>query len=559
VAEDQISALQESLATVHTARAAAEVASASAFEAEPVPGTGGDAWRALWEAARRFAAAGASESGRYPPEAGEDCLLCQQLLSASAAERLRRFESYVQSDVEEGLRQAEAALRQLRQELGQAPPLLADQVIPDVELEATDLASEIEGLERVIGDRRQAALAAEAKHQLVGLTPLDGDSTLKRLRGLTTRLRDQAAGLRRAVDPDDRAAVTRERDDLLGKMALAEAKPQLLQEIDRRERVRMLEEARRITTTTGITRRNTELAERYLTRQLATEFADTLRDLRLDELPVRVGGAPGERGIAYHQVSLEGAVNQTITPGRVLSQGEHRCVALAAFLAEVETHPRACTVILDDPVSSLDHERLDVVARRLVALASRRPVLVFTHDLAFALALQKHAAERGIQLSPSRLLRSGTDVGVVRRDLPWQGMTVARRVGHLRQLQQQAAAVHRRGDQEEYERRAKDIYGFLREGWERGVEEVLLNQALQRFGPEIQTQRLRRLGSLTDHHMEALERGMTKTSRWLRGHDAPANIQEPVPPPEEVLADIEELESWRLEIQRLHAGRSQSP
>ena len=100
------------------------------------------------------------------------------------------------------------------------------------------------------------------------------------------------------------------------------------------------------------------------------------------------------------------------------------------------------------------------------------------------------------------------------------------RVGQLRDLHQQAAAAHRRGDHQDYERRAKEIYGYLREGWERGVEEVLLNGAVERFAPEVQTQRLRRLSAITDDHVNTLERGMSKTSRWLRGHDDAAALDE---------------------------------
>ena len=54
--------------------------------------------------------------------------------------------------------------------------------------------------------------------------------------------------------------------------------------------------------------------------------------------------------------------------------------------------------------------------------------------------------------------------------------------------------------------------------------------------------------------MARLEQGMTKTSRWLRGHDDPGAVDEPLPPPGDVLRDIEELEAWRREIHALRQG-----
>jgi hypothetical protein len=37
---------------------------------------------------------------------------------------------------------------------------------------------------------------------------------------------------------------------------------------------------------------------------------------------------------------------------------------------------------------------------------------------------------------------------------------------------------------------------------------------------------------------------MTKTSKWLPGHDQAAAARAPVPEPAELKSDIEELESW---------------
>jgi hypothetical protein len=45
---------------------------------------------------------------------------------------------------------------------------------------------------------------------------------------------------------------------------------------------------------------------------------------------------------------------------------------------------------------------------------------------------------------------------------------------------------------------------------------------------------------------------MSKSSRWLRGHDDPAAVNEPVPLPAEVMQDIEALDAWRREVHAVH-------
>jgi wobble nucleotide-excising tRNase len=69
-----------------------------------------------------------------------------------------------------------------------------------------------------------------------------------------------------------------------------------------------------------------------------------------------------ERGRAFFQVRLINKPNEPV--GKVLSEGEHRCVALAAFLAELSTIDAQSAIVFDDPVSSLDHQHRDKVAQR---------------------------------------------------------------------------------------------------------------------------------------------------------------------------------------------------
>lgn len=554
LSEDRIAELREALRNREATKEALTVATNEAFSSEPLEGTGGEIWRALWEAARRFndQQAGEGEPSLYPPLRDEPCLLCQQPLNGEAAGRLQRFEEFVRSDVE---RQADDALHRLeecRELVNRAPLPGEDEVVPDVELSDEALAQTVRELLASLGETREAALAANQPQVLEGYEVPGHDDVTERLQVLVDDLRARSADLRSAAQAETRQALIHERDELLGRSKLAERKPDLLGEVRRRTELRARQEARRTTTTTGVTRKNSELTQQYLTEELSLSFTDTVRALRLEHLPIHVAGAPGDTGTAYHRLRLEAQGDAEVVPGHILSRGEHRAIAIAAFLAEITTQDGESAIILDDPVSSLDHDRRSVVAERLVGVAESRPVVVFTHDMAFALALQKQSDQAGVELSMSRLLRRGAATGRVAEDLPWHGMNVKRRLGHLRQLHQQAGAAYRRGDQEDYERRVKEIYGFLREAWERAVEEVLLNGAVERFSPEIQTMRLRNLAGLSDGHLEQLEAGMTKTSRWLRGHDDAAPVNDPVPDPDEVEADIAALDVWRGEVKRIH-------
>ena len=60
-----------------------------------------------------------------------------------------------------------------------------------------------------------------------------------------------------------------------------------------------------------------------------------------------------------------------------------RMMGLAMFLAELESQTHASTVVFDDPSTSFDHRYRRAIARPMVSMASKRQVLVFTHDAVF--------------------------------------------------------------------------------------------------------------------------------------------------------------------------------
>lgn len=70
-------------------------AAQQAFGALAIPGVGAEAWRALWEAARRYAEHSAYPGHPFPPEHDEVCVLCHQSLDEAARARMARFENFI--------------------------------------------------------------------------------------------------------------------------------------------------------------------------------------------------------------------------------------------------------------------------------------------------------------------------------------------------------------------------------------------------------------------------------------------------------------------------------
>jgi hypothetical protein len=87
----------------------------------------------------------------------------------------------------------------------------------------------------------------------------------------------------------------------------------------------------------------------------------------------------GQKGKTVRSLLLKGGHR----PEFILSEGEQKAVALADFLTEVSMNPANAAIVLDDPVTSQDHQRKQLIAKRLVREARSRQVIIFTHDLPF--------------------------------------------------------------------------------------------------------------------------------------------------------------------------------
>jgi energy-coupling factor transporter ATP-binding protein EcfA2 len=99
----------------------------------------------------------------------------------------------------------------------------------------------------------------------------------------------------------------------------------------------------------------------------------------------------GGGGTSYRQLFIENN-----TPSEILSEGEQKVISLSDFLSEIKLSGVNRGIIFDDPVNSLDEERKNIIAKRLVIEAAERQVIIFTHDLIFVYYLLNYAKDNSI-------------------------------------------------------------------------------------------------------------------------------------------------------------------
>ncbi|MGB2665521.1 MAG: AAA family ATPase [Candidatus Acidiferrum sp.] len=532
---DQFETLVAESAAADEAANAAAVAFASG---STLAGIGGEAWKRLWDSARRY-----SESQAYPGEAfpvvrdGAVCLLCQQPVEAAAAERMKYFERFVQDDVQRLAERARETVETRTRQIDSIRLPSSGTQLREAALRGTPEGQSLKAF-MTLAKLRRRYLLRKAKGQNPNrpgdLPPRPNLATLR------ARLAEEISQLRAAAQNDERRKLQSEYHELDERIKLAPLKDILKTEAARLMYSALLDRVRADCDTTWITRKGGEAAETVVTARLRSDFAGNLGRLGFSAAPVEVKLGVGS--IGQHPYRLALIAREDVPPSEVLSEGEKTCVAVAGFLAELETTNNASGIILDDPVSSLDHHYRVRVARLLVDAARHRQVVILTHDIVFLLLLMKYARAAMIPLTERSLLRGGPRHGVLVEGPPWIAMSVSKRLGVLRNELQAAGAILRKGDRAAYEQKAEWIYKRLRQTWERAVEEVLLNRVLVRFGDAVETQRLKVLTDIKDADVQMVESEMAYCSSFV--HDESGAVNAGIPDPSVLEADIKRLDDW---------------
>jgi hypothetical protein len=351
----------------------------------------------------------------------------------------------------------------------------------------------------------------------------------------------RANGLAAEASSPARAALLAEKTELADRQWLGGIKADVLAEIERLKQIAQLETGQGDTATKPITTKSTQIAHALVTDTLRAQFAREVANFEIAGLAVELRQRNSVQGTPRFKVALTRKPNAAV--GQVLSEGEHRCVALAAFMAELATTENKSGIVFDDRVSSLDHMHREAVAKRLVAEAANRQVIVFTHDLALLFELNRAAAaaQPKPHVATSSVSRGADNAGFCHSEPPFK----ARRVSHITASLTNQLANERyhfeQGNYDEWRDTVKSIAGRLRDTWEMAVEEVV-GYVIRRLSNEVKTVGLVKLTAITVPDCEAMRDGFGRCSELL--HSAAAALNRPLPRPEVLSAEIDALSTW---------------
>jgi energy-coupling factor transporter ATP-binding protein EcfA2 len=529
-------------------RAAAKIASTKEFSNEPLNGVGSETWRKLWETAKAFSGLEAYPGHEFPQTGPTShCVLCQQPLDPEGTARLSRFQEFMTDTTERDAQEAEKHLATVRAEVAAIqtiPPLTTASVARirrEVEADAAAIEDWLE-IARLYAAKVTAWLDETGPSKAPSAVD---ESPSESLSATATALNDRAQALDSAKFKDQLASAVSAVQELQAKIAVGSAAGEITKEVKRLAERATIEAVKRMTDTGSITRKSTELTREHVTRVVRDQFTRETERLKLRR--VTLDSKSGRKSSLQHLPSLlDAATHASVTD--VLSEGEKTALGLAGFFTEVEFDESLSSVVLDDPITSLDHTRRSIVAKRIVDIAENRQVIVFTHDVVFVGDLVKHAAESKIPISERWISRKGNVAGYCAEQHPWKAKDVKKRISDLKVELGRLTKVANDLDPEEYDERCASWAGKLSETWERAVNMEIIYEVVDRGTSQVKPHKFRILAAITTQDNEDFQAGYARTSEWARRHDKDPEVNFVAPPCDEMEQEMERIDAWFTRI-----------
>lgn len=478
------------------------------FAAAELPADPDESWSAFVEAGdayrRHLVSLEAHDEDR--------CLYCRQSLADPARDLLAKYAAYLEDKISTDLRAVDSEIAETKRQVNaiQSAELAAFiQEYKDSE-EKPNCFSDVNTIEQLRASVvTQVAAGAPVTVDLSSSLP----ATKTRIQAALATAVDDIAALEAQARNRVETLNVKQKELLELKDASELAKSWSLVESE----VKNAKEADQLRTLKRplpqLARAVTELAktasDQLINQSFDTLFIEECEALRAPVLKLQFVGREGK---AQRRKVLSGRHK----PSKVLSEGEQKVLALADFLAEARLAGITAPVIFDDPVSSLDHRRVNEVAQRIAKLAEENQVIVFTHDILFATTLLG-LFEKSKRCSYFQVTDEDGKGKVTAATGPrWDTLNgIKKKInGTIQAARQQ--------DGEARDALVRVGYGWIRSWCEVFTETELLQGVTQRYQPNVGMTRLAnintaKIGEIIPKVMEIFE----EACRYIDGHSQP--------------------------------------
>lgn len=503
-------------------------------------GVGSQVWKSLWEAARAFSLQEAYKNTDYPNIDNEaKCVLCHQPLNNEAKERLLSFETFVKSQLENEATQAEKNYTERINKM----PISINKGILSTKCNAANLNED--WLNCFVNIWQQIETASNSIKQNIDVT-IDKKfitDNIDILNSISVTYEKYATQFETDAKQFDREKASKELLELNAKKWCYEQKEDILKEIDRLKKAADFDSWISQCNTRSITAKASEISETAITEEYVKRFNSELSVLNASKIKVELVKERAAKGTVTHSLKLKGI--NGYKPSDILSEGEHRIIALASFLADVTGGNNNNPFVFDDPISSLDQQYEEKAVERLIKLSETRQVIVFTHRLSLLGQLNEKCNSNAIQIIGIRNENWGAgEIG----DTPLFAKKTDSALKNIKNEKiAKAKKVFNEQGSEAYYPYGKALCSDIRILVERIVELDFLADVIQRYRRAVNTMgKVQKLAKIKKEDCDLVNDFMTRYSCYE--HSQPTETPIEIPQPAEIEKDVDDLLTWLTEF-----------
>lgn len=440
------------------------------------------------------------------------CLYCRQPLAEPARDLLTRYSAYLEDKISADIREADAVLAASKRSVVTIANAEVDGFIEEFSTRDDKPAffaavRAIEAARATVADATQNSHAVDLDILAAVTTPKSTvDAAAAAANSDIASLEEQSSNRSDALaEKQAELAELTAAAELTRSWTSIETQVKNAREADRlRILKRALPQLSR-----GVTALSKTASDQLINQSFDTLFAEECNALRAPQLKVQFVGREGK---AQRRKVLSGRYK----PSKVLSEGEQKVLAIADFLAEARLGGITAPVIFDDPVSSLDHRRLNEVARRIANLAEHNQVVVFTHDIFFATTLLA-LFERSKRCSYFQITDEDGKGKVTRATGPrWDTL------GGIKSKINSTIQAAKQQEGEARDALVRTGYDWIRSWCEVFTETELLQGVTQRYQPNVG---MTKLGKINTGNLGEIIPKVTEVfevaCRYIDGHSQP--------------------------------------
>ncbi len=394
IKKDIVTEIKNKIISIKELKKISEVSSISQFKDEAVQPIGTILWRKLIESAIAYNQEAYPEAN-FPAEIKDSkCLLCHQLLGSDAKERLRCFFEFISSDTEKKVQKLSTELEDLKKILEEIDlDFISDKtlVYQTITVYDANMAKDTK--------RHVNVIEIELKKLINNIETQEWEKVIFKIISVDN-LCDSRNKLAQDIKTLRLKDVSKYKIKLLTELQLLHDKKYLNKIFTEVKKaiihLKWIEKAKgvlKLLNHRHITDKQKALINKLVAQGFTERFIKECKNLDF-KLPIKIK-ITGTDAVTYRNLTMGVNNLQIPDPSQILSEGEQTAVALSDFLTEIALSKQVLGIVFDDPVSSLDHLRKEIIAKRLVEEATRRQVIVFTHDILFTHHLAEYSQKIG--------------------------------------------------------------------------------------------------------------------------------------------------------------------